>query len=152
MSEPYTLITADTHAQYREYLDPSYREAFDVWRGGYKNPAQEHYGAKKKRNWDLEIRSTDQNGQGVVGEAVFPNTVPPFYKKSIVTTQPPKPEQYEQCLAGIRAHNRWLVDFCAEDPGSAAIRSSSLLWRSDEVASKRRKGGNSTSCRGPISG
>ena len=45
--DPYLLITADTHAggshaQYREYLDPEWREAFDEWRGGYKNPSQEH--------------------------------------------------------------------------------------------------------------
>lgn len=119
--EPYVLITSDTHAggshaQYREYLDPAYRDAFDEWRGGYKNPAEEHYGSKKKRNWDLEIRNRDQDGQGVVGEVVFPNTVPPFYRKSIVTAGPPRPEEYERCLAGIRAHNRWLKDFCAEDP------------------------------------
>ena len=120
-SDPYILITADTHAggshaQYREYLDPQYRERFDEWRGGYRNPAQEHYGSKKMRNWDLEIRTRDQNSQGVVGEVVFPNTVPPFYRKSIVTAQPPRPENFELCLAGIRAHNRWLKDFCAEDP------------------------------------
>lgn len=120
-SDPYILITADTHAggshaQYREYLDPQYRERFDEWRGGYRNPAQEHYGSRKMRNWDLEIRTRDQNSQGVVGEVVFPNTVPPFYRKSIVTAQPPRPEDFELCLAGIRAHNRWLKDFCAEDP------------------------------------
>ena len=124
-NDPYILITADTHAggshaQYRECLDPEYREAFDEWRGGYKNPAQEHYGSKKMRNWDLEIRTNDQNSQGVVGEVVFPNTVPPFYKKSIVTAQPPRPREYERCLAGIRAHNRWLKDFCAEDPDRRA--------------------------------
>ena len=56
--EPYLLITADTHAggshaQYREYLDAKWRDAFDEWRGGYKNPSQEHYGSKKMRNWDL---------------------------------------------------------------------------------------------------
>ena len=120
-NQPYLLITADTHAggshaQYREYLDPAWRETFDAWRGGYKNPAQEHYGTKKMKNWDLAIRSEDQNSQGVVGEVVFPNTVPPFFRKTIVTAQPPKPEDYERCLAGIRAHNRWLADFCAEDP------------------------------------
>jgi len=119
--DPYLLITADTHAggshaQYREYLDPAYRDAFDEWRGGYRNPSQEHYGKKKLRNWDFDLRAEDQNSQGVVGEVVFPNTVPPFYRKSIVTAQPPKPEHYEQALAGIRAHNRWLKDFCAEDP------------------------------------
>ncbi len=120
-NEPYVLITADTHAggshaQYREYLDAEYQAAFDEWRGGYKNPSQEHYGSKKMRNWDLDIRTEDQNSQGVVGEVVFPNTVPPFYRKSIVTAQPPKPEDFPRALAGIRAHNRWLVDFCAEDP------------------------------------
>jgi predicted TIM-barrel fold metal-dependent hydrolase len=119
--DPYILITADTHAggshaQYREYLDPQYRETFDEWRGGYKNPSQEHYGSKKMRNWDYDIRTADQNSQGVVGEVVFPNTVPPFYRKSIVTAHPPAPADYENCLAGIRAHNRWLKDFCAEDP------------------------------------
>ena len=85
-NDPYLLITADTHAggnheQYREYLDPKYRDRFDEWRGGYKNPSQSHYGSKKMRNWDLEIRSNDQNSQGVVGEVVFPNTVPPFFKE-----------------------------------------------------------------------
>lgn len=120
-NEPYILITADTHAggshaQYREYLDPAYRQAFDEWRGGYKNPSQEHYGSKKMRNWDFDIRTNDQNSQGVVGEVVYPNTVPPFFRKSIVTAQPPRPEDFEHALAGIRAHNRWLKDFCAEDP------------------------------------
>jgi predicted TIM-barrel fold metal-dependent hydrolase len=124
-NDPYLLITADTHAggsheQYREYLDPGYREQFDAWRGGYKNPSQAHYGNKKMRNWDLEIRTSDQNSQGVVGEVVFPNTVPPFFNKSIVTAPPPKPEEYELTLAGIRAHNRWLKDFCAEDPDRRA--------------------------------
>jgi predicted TIM-barrel fold metal-dependent hydrolase len=123
--QPYLLITADTHAggshaQYRERLDPKWRDVFDEWRGGYKNPSQEHYGSKKMRNWDLDIRTADQNSQGVVGEVVFPNTVPPFYSKSIVTAHPPKPEEYERCLAGIRAHNRWLKDFCAEDPARRA--------------------------------
>ncbi len=120
-AEPYILITADTHAggshaQYRDYLEPKWREPFDEWRGGYKNPSQEHYGTKKLRNWDLDIRTREQNSQGVVGEVVFPNTVPPFYRKSIVTARPPKPEDFERALAGIRAHNRWLRDFCAEDP------------------------------------
>ena len=123
--EPYLLITADTHAggshaQYRERLDPEWREPFDEWRGGYRNPSEEHYGSKKLRNWDLEIRTRDQNSQGVVGEVVFPNTVPPFYRKSIVTATPPKPEDYPRALAGIRAHNRWLNDFCAEDPDRRA--------------------------------
>jgi predicted TIM-barrel fold metal-dependent hydrolase len=120
--EPYILITADTHAggghaHYREYLDPRYRDRFDEWRGGYRNPEQKHYGVKKLRNWDLEVRSNDQNSQGVVGEVIFPNTVPPFWNKPLV--MPPsavRPEDFELYWAGLRAHNRWLADFCAEDP------------------------------------
>ena len=29
---------------------------------------------------------------------------------------PPKPEDYEHRLAGIRTHNRWLEDFCGQFP------------------------------------
>lgn len=124
-SDPYVLITADTHAggshaQYREYLDPEWRGAFDEWRGGYRNPSEKHYARKKLRNWDLAVRAEDQDSQGVVGEVVFPNTVPPFFNKSVVTAQPPKPEDFERALAGVRAHNRWLVDFCNEDPARRA--------------------------------
>ena len=125
--EPYILITADTHAggshaQYREYLDPEWREAFDDWRGGYVNPDVEHFARRKLRNWDLTVRAEDQNSQGVVGEVVFPNTVPPFFPKSVVTAQPPRPEDYPRILAGVRAHNRWLKDFCDADPVRRARR------------------------------
>ena len=120
--EPYVLITADTHAggshaQYREYLDPKYVAAFDEWRGGYRNPEKEHFGNRKLRNWDFDIRASDQDSQGVVGEVVFPNTVPPFWSKPLV--MPPsavRPEDYELYQAGIHAHNRWMKDFCDEDP------------------------------------
>jgi predicted TIM-barrel fold metal-dependent hydrolase len=121
--EPYILITADTHAggghaAYREYLDPKYIAQFDEWRGGYRNPETEHYhNVKKLRNWDYELRTQEQDSQGVVGEVIYPNTVPPFWHKPLVT--PPNavpPEKYELYQAGIDAHNRWLADFCAEDP------------------------------------
>ncbi|MBN7796934.1 amidohydrolase family protein [Parahaliea mediterranea] len=124
-TEPYTLITADSHAgasinQYKEYLDPAYRKAFDDWRGTYKNPSREHVGVKKSKSWDGELRNAEQNAQGVVGEIIFPNTLPPFFSESIITTQPPRPEDYEYCLQGIRAHNRWLKEFCEEDPDRRA--------------------------------
>lgn len=32
--------------------------------GRIQNPSQEHYGSKKMRNWDFEIRTNDQNSQG----------------------------------------------------------------------------------------
>jgi len=118
---PYVLISADTHAgaslaTYREYLDPKYRDAFDAWRAGYKNPQREHLGAKKTKNWDDGERFRDLEADGVVGEIVFPNTVPPFYTNGVLVSPLPKPEQFERRLAGIRAHNRWLADWCAAHP------------------------------------
>ncbi len=119
--DPYVVITADTHAgaslaTYREYLDPKYREAFDEWRGGYKNPSKGHIGGKKTKNWDSDERFADLEKDGVVAEVVFPNTVPPFYPKAFHICAPPTPEQYERYNAGCQAHNRWLVDFCAIAP------------------------------------
>ena len=45
VSERYTLISADSHAggshaQYREYLDPAYRDDFDAWREQVPQPVQ----------------------------------------------------------------------------------------------------------------
>ncbi|HVP29250.1 MAG TPA: amidohydrolase family protein [Myxococcota bacterium] len=120
-SEPYVLISADTHAgasitTYREYLDPKYRDEFDAWRGGYKNPSKEHLGRKKSKNWDDDERFRDLEADGVVGEIVFPNTVPPFYETGVLVSPLPKPHELERRLAGIRAHNRWLADWCAAHP------------------------------------
>jgi predicted TIM-barrel fold metal-dependent hydrolase len=118
---PYVCITADTHAGasidgYREYLDPSWRDAFDAWRGEYRNPSKKHIGGKKTKNWDSAERMADLQGDGVVGEILFPNTVPPFYAKAFHISAPPRPEEYERARAGTRAHNRWLAEFCAEAP------------------------------------
>ncbi|MGO9872666.1 MAG: amidohydrolase family protein [Acidimicrobiia bacterium] len=123
----YTIISADTHAggsheMYREYLDPAYLEAFDAWRNKYKNPfrdLQEKDGGRV-RNWDDERRISDEEADGVVAEVVFPNTVPPFFPSFVLFARPPKPEEYEQRLAGIRAHNRWLADWCARYPARRA--------------------------------
>ena len=120
-STPYITITADTHAGasiqgYREYLDPKYRDDFDAWRGTYANPAKEHVGSKKAKNWDSAQRRADLEGDGVVGEVIYPNTVPPFYDTAFHVSPPPSPAQYEHWRAGTHAHNRWLKDFCAEEP------------------------------------
>ena len=47
---------------------------------------------------------------------MFPNTVPPFFPSFILFARPPKPDEYEHRLAGIRAHNRWMADWCARFP------------------------------------
>ncbi len=122
MADRYTIISSDTHAggsheQYREYLDPAYRQAFDDWRGEYKNPWKDLRDTSLRvRNWDDDVRNEQQEADGVVGEVIFPNTVPPFYPGFVLFAPPPTPEQYELRLAGVRAHNRWLVDFCNRYP------------------------------------
>ncbi|MCI0547399.1 MAG: amidohydrolase family protein, partial [Candidatus Rokubacteria bacterium] len=118
---PYVTISGDTHAGapielYREYLEPKYKAAFDEWRSSYRNPSKKLLGRKKNTNWDSAERTADLEADGVIGEVIFPNTVPPFYDKAFHISPPPKPEQYERWLAGMRAHNRWLADFCAEQP------------------------------------
>jgi len=121
-TDRYTIISADTHAggsheQYREFLDPAYRQDFDDWRGQYKNPWKDLRDTSLRvRNWDDDVRNEQQDADGVVGEVIFPNTVPPFYPGFVLFAAPPKPDEYEHRLAGIRAHNRWLVDFCERFP------------------------------------
>ena len=117
----YTIITADSHAggshaAYREYLDPKYLEEFDAWRAKYKNPFKDLGDTRRLRNWDNDMRNGQQEADGVVGEVIFPNTIPPFFPSFVLFAAPPRAEEYEQRLAGIRAHNRWLVDFCGEFP------------------------------------
>lgn len=126
MSDRYTIISSDTHAganheTYREYLDPAWRDEFDAWREKYKNPWKDLRDTDLRiRNWDDDRRDADQLADGVVGEVLFPNTVPPFYPGFVLFAQPPKPEEYERRRAGIQAHNRWLADFCSRRPGRRA--------------------------------
>ncbi|MFM8305036.1 MAG: amidohydrolase, partial [Actinomycetota bacterium] len=86
----YLVISADTHAggsheQYREFLDPQYRDQFDAWREKYKNPYKDLKDTKRRvRNWDWDLRDEEQNPEGVVAEVVFPNTVPPFFPSFVL--------------------------------------------------------------------
>ena len=65
-ADRYTIISADTHAggsheQYREYLDPAFRDDFDAWRGQYKNPWKDLRDTDLRiRNWDDDRRDADQ--------------------------------------------------------------------------------------------
>ncbi|MDG2029150.1 MAG: amidohydrolase family protein [Acidimicrobiales bacterium] len=122
----YIVITADSHAggshqQYREFLDPKYRDDFDAWRGKYKNPYKDLKDTDLRiRNWDDELRDQQQNDDGIVGEVIFPNTVPPFFPSFVLFAQPPGPDEYEHRHAGVQAHNRWLADYCSRKPEARA--------------------------------
>jgi predicted TIM-barrel fold metal-dependent hydrolase len=122
----YVIITADSHAggshaQYREFLDPKYRDDFDAWREKYKNPFKDLKDTNLRiRNWDPDLRDEQQHRDGVVGEVIFPNTVPPFFPSFVLFAEPPRPEDYEHRHAGVQAHNRWLADYCAQKPEARA--------------------------------
>jgi len=124
-TDHYTIISADCHGggspdQYREYLDARHRDAFDAWRSGYRNPYRDLQGDSRTRNWDDARRWRDLEKDGQVAEVLFPNTVPPFFPTGIVIARPPTAEEYELRWAGLRAHNRWLADFCAQAPNRRA--------------------------------
>ncbi|CAN5697690.1 hypothetical protein BH10ACT3_BH10ACT3_24210 [soil metagenome] len=117
----YTVISADTHAggshkAYREYLDPEFRDDFDAWRGEYRNPYKDLGDNRRLRNWDNEMRNGQQEEDGIAAEVIFPNTVPPFFPSFVLFAKPPTEEEYRHRRAGVHAHNRWLVDFCADFP------------------------------------
>ena len=121
----YAIISADchgggSHEMYRAYLEAKYLDDFDAWRGKYKNPFRDLQDGGRVRNWDNERRRGDLLADGQVGEVVFPNTVPPFFPSFVLLARPPKPDEYEHRLAGVRAHNRWLVDWCNEYPAERA--------------------------------
>jgi len=118
-NEHLVLISADGHAggnhdQYRSYLETKYLDQFDAWRMKYSNPFKDLSGGTKDRNWNQERRISELEDDGVVAEVLFPNTIPPFFPTGAVIARPPTPDDYDLRLAGIRAHNRWLSDWCGE--------------------------------------
>jgi predicted TIM-barrel fold metal-dependent hydrolase len=116
-----TLISADCHAggnheAYRGYLEAKYVDEFDAWRGAYSNPFADLTTGTRDRNWNDDRRLSEQTADGCVAEVIFPNTIPPFFPTGAIVARPPQPDEYELRLAGIRAHNRWLADWCAAYP------------------------------------
>ena len=122
----YIVISSDCHAGatidgYRDYLEKEWHDEFDEWAASYVNPFQDLTEETAARNWDSARRLRDLEDDGVVAEVLFPNTVPPFFPSGLLTTKPPKtPDEYAHRIAGLRAHNRWLADFCNEAPGRRA--------------------------------
>jgi predicted TIM-barrel fold metal-dependent hydrolase len=126
MTSRYLIVSSDchagaNHATYREYLPAALKEEFDAWRGRYRNPFRDLQADGRTRNWDDSRRTSEQEADGVVAEVVFPNTVPPFFPTGQVVAPAPKnDEDFPRRLAGLHAHNRWLVDFVRERPGRRA--------------------------------
>ena len=88
-TDHYTIISADCHAgasheTYRQYLEARYLDDFDAWRGKYRNPFSDLRGNRRTRNWDDDLRNSQLEADGIVGEVVFPNTVPPFFPSFVL--------------------------------------------------------------------
>ncbi len=123
----YLVISSDCHAgaelrQYRQYLERRYVDDFDAWADSYVIPYEDLTGPDGSKNWDSDRRLAEMETEGIVGEVVYPNTIPPFFPKASLTFQPPAPTEgdVERRWAGLRAHNRWLADFCDAAAGRRA--------------------------------
>jgi predicted TIM-barrel fold metal-dependent hydrolase len=116
----YVVISADCHAggsmeTYGEYLDEAYQEQFAEWRSAYRNPFRDLQSSGRERNWDSEQRIRELEADGQVAEVIFPNTVPPFFPTGALVARPPTADDLELRWAGLRAHNRWLADWCRDE-------------------------------------
>ena len=119
---------------YKQYLDRRYHDEFDPWARSFKDPWSEELDQERPLNnrsgvasmgaplnWDSQLRLDYLDAQGIAAEVLFPNTVPPFYPSGVLTAPGPRsPREYELRFAGLRAHNRWLADFCDQAPDRRA--------------------------------
>ena len=91
--QPYLIISADTHAelpteQYREYIDPEYREDFEAFLAEKTAAAAQASGFIDEQfaqawfdehgdgiagGWDVARRDRELDGDGVAGEVIFPD-------------------------------------------------------------------------------
>ena len=144
-SERYTVISSDCHGggdipDYRPYLESRLLDEFDAWRAAFVNPYDDLQTPDASRNWDHDRRLAELEADGVVGEVIFPNTVPPFFPKASLVSQPPAASDGDLDLrwAGLHAHNRWLAEFCAAAPGRRAGVAQILLHDVDRAVDEVR--------------
>jgi predicted TIM-barrel fold metal-dependent hydrolase len=126
-TDRYVIVSADCHGgaelyEYRDYLERRHHDAFDAWARYYAIPFEDLMGDEGRRNWDSGRRLADLEADGIVAEVIYPNTIPPFYPEPSLKAQLPGATEGDLDLrwAGLRAHNRWLVDFCHAAPGRRA--------------------------------
>ncbi len=135
----YLIVSTDGHAGlpmegYRDYLDSKYHRAFDE-----ALPEQQRKTRKAEESflisdfndkwresitdgltgaWDGAVRNRVIDGDGVAAEVLFPDGItemnaPPFGAGLALKPWGIEPELQ---WAGARAHNRWMAEFCKEEP------------------------------------
>ena len=90
------------------------------------------------RNWDSQRRLEETSSDGLAAEVLFPNTVPPFFPSGNLTAAPPRAGEHELRWEGLKAHNRWLADFCNDAPGRRAGMAQILLHDVDAAVAEIR--------------
>jgi hypothetical protein len=111
----------------------------------FENPYPDIEGDDAERNWDSNRRLAELEADGVVAEVLFPNTIPPFFPKTSLMHQPPGASDgdLERRWAGLRAHNRWMADFCGDAPGRRAGICQIMLHDVEGSVSRDPLGGRS---------
>jgi predicted TIM-barrel fold metal-dependent hydrolase len=141
MEDRYLLVSADGHAGppaelYRQYLESAYHERFDTHQAELEamreltRTTDEDFGSQWEAQtgdgglsaaYDSAVRRAKLDAEGVAVEVLFPDAdvlgtgrvaSSPF-GSGLASGRDTEPELV---LAGARAHNRWLADFCAEEP------------------------------------
>jgi predicted TIM-barrel fold metal-dependent hydrolase len=138
MTDRYLLISADGHAGppaelYRDYLEERYRPQFDEHQAelsalralAQQNASFREAWEKKTGDggltaaYDSDARNEKLDGEGVAVEVLFPDA--DVLGTGRVASSPfgsglgnAEGVEPELVMAGARAHNRWLADFCAK--------------------------------------
>src|SRR3954466_9098677 len=92
--QAHLVISADGHAGaepgvgYVDYLDPAWKEEYDVWFAAYQNPFEDMIGPDAARSWNSQRRLREMEDAGIVAEVLFPNTVPPFFPSGSLLPPP----------------------------------------------------------------
>jgi predicted TIM-barrel fold metal-dependent hydrolase len=115
----YMILSSDAHAgapmaAYKDFLASEWHDEFDAWLAAVVNPWVD---VNDTRNWHSADRVAAMDAEGITGEILFPNTLPPFYDIAAHLSGVPRDAgELARRWAGLQAHNRWLVEFCNEEP------------------------------------
>lgn len=135
----YLIVSTDGHAGlpmegYRDYLDKKYQRAFDEALPIQKAMTREFeeqllltdFNDKWRKEtasglagaWDGAVRNQVIDGDGVAAEVLFPDGITEMNSPPFGAGLGLKPWGVDPDLqwAGARAHNRWMAEFCKEDP------------------------------------
>src|ERR1700722_10628434 len=105
----YMILSSDAHAgalsvDYRDYLPSQWHTEFDSWLAAVVNPWGD---TNDTRNWRSTDRLPSIESEGVTGEVLSPNTLPPFCDiLAILSGVPRDGSDLSRRFAGFQAHNR----------------------------------------------